>query len=75
MQYVYRVWRRSGALWEDRLRSWLIQEDGDLLTCMRYIELEPVRAGIMVHPAECRWSGHRGNAQREADVLLAAHAL
>ena len=46
-----------------------------LLACQRYIELNPVRAGIVEHPAECRWSSYRANAQGEADALLKPHPL
>ena len=46
-----------------------------LLACMRYIELNPVRAGLVRGPADYRWSSHRANALGEADPLLAPHAL
>lgn len=45
VQYVNRVYRRSGTLWEGRFRSCPIQEEAYLLACQRYIELNPVRAG------------------------------
>ena len=46
-----------------------------MLACQRYIELNPVHAGMVEHPAEYRWSSCRGNAQVEPDVLLTPHAL
>lgn len=46
-----------------------------LLACMRYIELNPVRAGLVRDPADYRWSSHRANALGEADALLTPHAL
>jgi len=46
-----------------------------LLACMRYIELNPVRAGLARDPADYRWSSHRANALGEADPLLTPHAL
>jgi putative transposase len=46
-----------------------------LLACMRYIELNPVRAGLARDPADYRWSSHRANALGEADALLTPHAL
>jgi putative transposase len=46
-----------------------------ILACMRYIELNPVRAGLVRHPAHYRWSSYRANALGEADPLLSPHAL
>ena len=75
VQYVNRTYRRSGTLWEGRFRSCLTQEDAYLLACQRYIELNPVRAGIVTHPAEYPWSSYRANAQGEASELLVQHSL
>lgn len=74
VQYVNRTYRRSGTLWEGRYRSCLTQQDTYLLTCMRYIELNPVRAAMVVHPGEYRWSSYRANAQGEADMLISPHS-
>ncbi len=75
VQYVNRFYRRSGTLWEGRFRSCLTQEEGYLLACQRYIELNPVRAGMVEHPAEYRWSSYRANAQGENDPLIVSHDL
>lgn len=75
VQHINRTYGRSGTLWEGRFRSCLTQEEDYLLACQRYIELNPVRAGIVEHPAEYRWSSYRANAQGEADPLLTPHAL
>ena len=75
VQYVNRVYRRSGTLWEGRFRSCLVQEEGYLLGCQRYIELNPVRANMVAHPAEYRWSSYRANAQGEVNALVQPHAL
>jgi len=75
VQYVNRTYRRSGTLWEGRFRSCLTQEEDYLLACQCYIELNPVRAGMIEHPAEYRWSSYRANAQGEADALLKPHPL
>jgi len=45
------------------------------LACQRYIELNPVRADMVAHPAEYRWSSYRANAQGEADALVRPHSL
>ena len=47
---------RTGTLWEGRYKSCLIDSDGYFLTCLRYIELNPVRAAMVVWPWEHRWS-------------------
>lgn len=75
VQYVNRVYRRSGTLWEGRFRSCPVQEEDYLLGCQRYIELNPVRANMVTHPAEYRWSSYRANAQGEADALVRPHRL
>ncbi|MGD9951863.1 MAG: hypothetical protein AB7S87_04685, partial [Burkholderiales bacterium] len=46
-----------------------------VLACMRYIELNPVRAGIVREPARYRWSSYRANALGEDDALVTPHAL
>ena len=74
-QYVNRTYRRSGTLWEGRFRSCLVQDEIYLLACQRYIELNPVRAGMVAHPVEYRWSSYRVNAQDEADILVKPHPL
>ena len=73
----YFNWRhgRSGSLWEGRYKSCLVQGDRYLLTCQRYIELNPVRADIVDLPGQYRWSSYRGNAQGMQDDLLTPHPL
>ena len=73
VQYFNRQYRRSGTLWEGRFRSCLVQQENYLLGCHRYIELNPVRAGMVTHPAEYRWSSYRFNAQGEDNALLHPH--
>jgi putative transposase len=75
VQYVNRVYRRSGTLWEGRFRSCPFQEEAYLLACQRYIELNPVRAGMVEHPGEYRWSSYRANAQGEDNPLIRQHLL
>jgi putative transposase len=74
VQYVNRTYRRSGTLWEGRFRSCLIEAESYLLTCQRYIELNPVRAGMVAHPADYPWSSYRANANGETNPLLRPHA-
>lgn len=75
VQYVNRTYRRSGTLWEGRFRSCLTQEEAYVLSCYRYIELNPIRANMVGHPAEYPWSSYRVNAQSEESDLLTPHSL
>lgn len=75
VQYVNRHYRRSGSLWEGRFRSCLVQEEAYLLACHRYIELNPVRADMVRHPADYPWSSYRINGQGEPSELIKPHPL
>ena len=75
VQYINRTYRRSGTLWEGRFRSCLLQEESYVMACYRYIELNPVRAGMVEHPGEYRWSSYRVNAQAETSGLIRPHPL
>lgn len=61
-RYINQCYKRTGTLWEGRHYSSLIQSEKYLLTCYRYIEQNPVRAGMVAHPEEYRWSSHGVNA-------------
>jgi putative transposase len=75
VQYINRTYQRSGTLWEGRFRSCIAQQEKYLLICQKYIELNPVRAGLVEHPGEYCWSSYRANAQGEASELLDYHFL
>jgi len=75
VQYFNRTHNRSGTLWEGRFRSSLIQSDRYLLACYQYIELNPVRAGIVSSPEQYPWTSYRANALGEANGLLRPHSL
>ncbi|KAB2320270.1 transposase [Betaproteobacteria bacterium SCN1] len=62
VQYFNRVYQRSGTLWEGRYRATVVDSERYLLTLMRYIELNPVRAGMVAAPQDYPWSSYRGNA-------------
>ena len=66
---------RSGTLWDGRFRSCLIQDESYFLVCHRYIELNPVRAGMVTEPSQYRWSSHRCNAFAEPDCLITQHPM
>lgn len=67
--HVNRRYGRTGTLWEGRHRSSLVQTERYLLTCMRYIELNPVRAGMVERPEAYRWSSYGYNAFGDAGWL------
>jgi putative transposase len=76
-QYVWYFnarYARTGTLWEGRYRATLVQTDRYLLACQRYIDLNPVRAGMVAHPAEYPWSSHRHYATAVDDELVTPHA-
>ncbi len=63
VQYVNRVHHRTGTLWEGRFRSCLAQTEDYVLACYRYIELNPVRARMVDHPRDYRWSSYCANVE------------
>ena len=66
---------RSGSLWEGRYRASVVDAEPYFFACSRYIELNPVRAGLSASPAAYRWSSYRANAEGKADPLLTPHPL
>jgi len=64
---------RTGTLWEGRYKASLVSSDDYLLTCYRYIELNPVRAGMVGKPEDYRWSSYGRNALGYADNLIVRH--
>jgi putative transposase len=75
VQYFNHVYQRTGTLWEGRYRGTLIDSDHYLLTCSRYIELNPVRANLVQDPADYPWCSYHGNAEGKEDPLLTPHPL
>ena len=73
VQYINRNYRRSGTLWDGRFRSCLAQDDRYVLACYRYIELNPVRAGMAAHPGAYRWSSYAANGQCMHNPLISPH--
>lgn len=67
--------QRSGTLWEGRYKSTLIQTDRYLLTCMAYIDLNPVRAGMVASPRDYPWSSYGHYSGQRIDKLVSPHPL
>lgn len=66
---------RTGTLWEGRYKASVVDSECYLLSCYRYIELNPVRAGIVPHPREYPWSSYRANAEGKGSDRVAPHSL
>jgi len=83
MQYLGRLYvrqfnytyTRSGTLFEGRFKTCIVQEDRYFLTCLRYIELNPVRAGMVKDPGDYRWSSYRAHAFGVAARMWSPHQL
>ena len=75
VQYVNRVHKRTGGLWEGRYRASFVDREFYLLSCYRYIELNAVRAGMVRHPRDYPWSSYRINAEGEESALVRPHPV
>lgn len=74
VRYVNDRYHRTGTLWEGRYKACLVDSDHYLLRCYRYIELNPVRAGLVPTPSLYRWSSYHANALGEHAPLITAHS-
>ena len=72
--YFNKAYSRCGALWQPRFYASVIDNDRYLLACHRYIDMNPVRAGLAVRPEGYLWSSHRFHALGERDDLVTPHA-
>lgn len=75
VHYINTTYRRTGTLWDSRYKSSLIQAETYLLSCQRYIELNPVRAAMVDDPAHYRWTSYRHNALGQPNIYLTPHSL
>ncbi|MFH2092018.1 MAG: transposase [Pseudomonadota bacterium] len=73
VRYFNYTYSRSGTLWEGRYKSCLVQSDRHLLEVYRYIELNPVRAGIVSAPDDYPWSSYPINALGKVSKLCTPH--
>jgi len=73
--YFNRIYGRTGTLREGRYRATLVDSEAYLLTCMRYIELNPVRAGMAGHPRDYAWSSYHHNAMGAPEPMVRPHPL
>ncbi len=73
VQYYNYRYQRTGTLWEGRYKAALIDAEAYLLICMRYIELNPLRADRVAHPSRYRWSSYGYNALGKTNDLITPH--
>jgi putative transposase len=73
VQYFNSRHERSGTLWEGRFRSCVAESARYVLGCYRYIELNPVRAGMVDHPSAYLWSSHAVNSGMRSDPFVVPH--
>lgn len=71
--YINKKYGRTGTLWEGRHKASAIDSNKYLLRCYRYIELNPVAAGMVDHPEDHQWSSYHSNALGEEDTLISEH--
>lgn len=73
VRYFNHVQHRTGTLWEGRYRATLVEADSYFLACCRYIEMNPVRAGMVAVPGDYPWSSWGAHAQGAESPLLSDH--
>jgi putative transposase len=75
VRHTNNKYQRSGSLWEGRYKASLIDSEAYLLTCMRYIEMNPVRADMVSHPGDYQWSSYHGNTGHKKNPILENHPI
>ncbi len=75
VQYFNYKYNRTGTLWEGRYKATVLDSEHYLLTCSRYIEMNPVRAGIVEHLADYPWSSYHCNVLGIEDSLIKEHSI
>ncbi len=73
VRYINQTYNRTGTLWEGRYKSTIVDNENYFLTVSRYIELNPVRANMIKHPAEYPWSSYQKNAMGKEIELITPH--
>ncbi len=75
VRYVNTKYHRTGTLWEGRYKASLVDTEHYLLTCMKYIELNPLRAGMVEEPGEYPWSSYERNARGKENARIFEHPV
>lgn len=71
--YINFKYKRTGTLWEGRFKSCLVADDTYILACMRYIEMNPVRASMVTLPQAYKWSSYHCNVRGAYDPVITEH--
>jgi len=74
-QYYKKKYNYQGHFWQDRFKNIIISKDNYLLACGSYVELNPVRAGIVKHPGHYKWSSYRTYAYGDKNKLVDGHPI
>lgn len=75
VRHINHTYQRTGTLWEGRYKASLVGSEAYLLTCMRYIEMNPVRAQMVEHLDGYRWSSYAKNARGDDNELRKHHPV
>jgi len=75
VRYFNDRYKRTGTLWEGRHKVAMVLHERYWLTCMRYVEMNPVRAGLVASPEQYRWSSYRAHAFGGEDLAIVPHAV
>ena len=73
VSYFNKKHGRTGTLWEGRFKNSVVDSDVYCLACYRYIELNPLRAGLVRNPVDYQWSSYRHNALGQTNQLITLH--
>jgi len=75
VRYFNHTYKRTGTLWEGRFKSCVVDAEDYLLICQRYIELNPIRAGMVADPGDYRWSSYSSHGLGKPAKLWTPHRL
>jgi putative transposase len=75
VRFFNQRYERTGGLWEGRHKTALVHDERYWLTCMRYVELNPVRAGMVSSPEQYKWSSYKTHAFGARDPLVSEHPV
>lgn len=74
-QHHHKRWKSAGRLWQGRFVSQVVQKEKYLFECGRYIERNPMRAGLVMHPWDYRWSSCQSYVKNKDDAVLTQDAM
>jgi len=75
VMYFNHKYNRVGTLWTGRYRAKPINDERYWLTCLQYIELNPVRASMVMRPDQYRWSSYRAHTSASDIDWLSSHPV